>query len=375
MNKNSKRRAALGFSLLLFPLTGLLLILLTVGGESVLSVWDKVLFALPLCVVFAFLCRSSLYMCRALHPVKTPLLTLVVAHATAALAASGLWQIVALALIRLFPTAAHTSLSARLPLLFGVGFTYYLLSVVFHYLVLTMQEQHAVEQRMVEVQTLAREAELKALRAQLNPHFLFNALNSITALTGTEPDRARDMTITLSEFLRGSLGVGDKHTIPFAEELGLSRHYLRIERIRFDDRMELREEIEDDTLDVEVPPLLLQPLVENAVKHGVAGLVAGGWVRLTAQRDTHKGDNDILRVIVENNYDPEAPRPPGGGHGLRIVEQRLATYYGDAATLKTSLDPQGGDHPAYRAELRLPTTQEMPGARRQETKDDDRSDA
>jgi len=361
MNNDKNRRVALGFFLLLFPLTGLLIILLAVQGQSVLGLMDIVLFALPLCVVFAMLCRSSLYMCRALHPLHTRLTTLVVAHAMAALAASGLWQVTALGLIRIFPPATRAALSARLPLLFGVGITYYLLSVVFHYLVLTMKEQHAVEQRMVEAQTLAREAELKALRAQLNPHFLFNALNSIAALTGSEPDRARQMTITLSDFLRGSLGVGDKWTIPFAEELDLSRHYLRIELIRFSDRMELREEIAEDTLDVQVPPLLLQPLVENAVKHGVAGLVTGGWVQLTARRD-----RDLLRVTVENNYDPDAPRRPGGGHGLNIVEQRLATYFGDAASLRTSLERPDQDDPVHRAELRLPI--------HNESNNDDRSD-
>jgi len=345
-----KRRDALGFFLLLAPLTGLVLILLAVAGRPDLTWWYRVLFALPLCVVFAALCRSSLYMCRALQPMKTQVSTLVVAHATAALAASGLWQVAALGLIQVFPTTTHAALSALLPALFGVSFTYYLLAVVFHYLVLTMEEQHTAEQRMLEAQTLAREAELKALRAQLNPHFLFNALNSITALTATEPDRAREMTITLSEFLRGSLGVGDKRTIPFAEELGLSRRYLQIELVRFADRMRLREEIADDTLDVGVPPLVLQPLVENAVKHGVAGLVSDGWVRLAAHRQ-----GDRLRVLVENSYDPEAPRRTGGGHGLTIVEQRLATYYGDAAALRTTITGDDDDHPVYRAEIRLPT--------------------
>lgn len=369
MNTDKKRRAVLGFLLLMVPLTGLLLILLAVGGPSTLSGSDMVLFTIPLCVVFAALCRSSLYMCRALHPVQTKPLTLLVAHATAALAASALWQVVAMGLIQLFPPATQTALTARLPLLFGVGFTYYLLSVVFHYLVLTIEQQHAVEQRMVEAQTLAREAELKALRAQLNPHFLFNALNSITALTGTEPARAREMTITLSEFLRGSLGAGDKRTIPFAEELGLSRHYLRIELIRFANRMEVSEDIADDTLDVEVPPLLLQPLVENAVKHGVAGLVSGGWVRLAARLEGASGESNCLRVTVENNFDPEAPRRTGSGHGLNIVEQRLATYYGDEATLRTFIDNAREGAPAYRAEMRLPIV--TPGPGNEEESEDD----
>jgi two-component system sensor histidine kinase AlgZ len=352
---DKQRRAALGFFLLLLPLTALLLILLAFQGRGALAWSDLLLFALPLCLVYATLCRSSLYMCRALHPVRTSLRTLVMAHGTAALAASALWQLGALGLIQLFPAGAHAPLSARLPLLFGVGLVYYLLSVVFHYLVLTMQEQHAVEQRIVKAQALAREAELKALRAQLNPHFLFNALNSIAALTSSEPARAREMTITLSEFLRGSLGVGDKRAIPLSEELDLSRRYLHIERIRFADRMTVTEEVADDTLDADVPPLLLQPLVENAVKHGVAGLVAGGWVRLATRRD-----GDRLRVTVENNYDPEAPRRKGGGHGLTIVEQRLASYYGDDASLRAHLDAAADGQPVYRVELRLPIA--IPGS-------------
>lgn len=345
-----KRRAALGYLLLLLPLTALLLFLLAFQNHAGLQWTDLVLFGVPLCVVFAFLCRSSLYMCRALHPARAGLRTLLIAHGIAALAASALWQLLARGLIHLFPPDAQVVLTARLPLLFGLGLTYYLLSVVFHYLVLTLQERYAAEQRLVEAQTLAREAELKALRAQLNPHFLFNALNSITALTSTAPDRARDMTITLSEFLRGSLGVGDKHTITFAEELGLSRSYLEIELIRFADRMELQQDIAEDTLDAQVPPLILQPLVENAVKHGVAGLVSGGWVQLSAHLEDGR-----LRVTVENNRDLDAPRRSGGGHGLRIVEQRLATYYGDDATLHVSTVERPEGTAVYRAELRLPS--------------------
>src|SRR5260370_2632838 len=116
-----------------------------------------------------------------------------------------------------------------------------------------------------EAELLAREAELKALKAQIDPHFLFNSLHSISALTAVDAGRARDMCIRLSDFLRNSLRLGERTTIPFSEELALARTYLEVEQVRFGQRLRVAQDIEEAYCDCDVPPLLLQPLVENSI--------------------------------------------------------------------------------------------------------------
>ncbi|HJW13680.1 MAG TPA: histidine kinase, partial [Thermoanaerobaculia bacterium] len=172
----------------------------------------------------------------------------------------------------------------------------------------------------------AREAELKALKAQVQPHFLFNCLNSISALTGSDPARAREMCVKLADFLRRSLAVGEKPSIPIGEEMSLARSYLEVERIRFGEKLVVEEELGPSGADCLVPPLLLQPLVENAVVHGISTLSGGGAVRLEASRSGNR-----LRIVIENPYDPGAPARPRGGLGLKIVRDRLSALYGSDA--------------------------------------------
>src|SRR6185436_18911903 len=112
-----------------------------------------------------------------------------------------------------------------------------------------------------------------------NPHFLFNCLNSISALTASDAARAREVCVRLSEFLRNTLGLGERESIPWKEELELARTYLEVERVRFGARLQVEMDVDDACVECKVPPLVLQPLVENAIKHGIATLVEGGTVR------------------------------------------------------------------------------------------------
>ena len=143
---------------------------------------------------------------------------------------------------------------------------------------------------------------MRALKAQVNPHFLFNSLNSISALTSSDASKAREMCILLGDFLRRTLGLGEKAAIPLEEELSLIRAFLAVEKVRFGSRIQMEENIDKAALTVPVPPLLLQPLVENAVVHGIANLVEGGWIRLDV-----RSQNGDLAITVENSFDPEAP--------------------------------------------------------------------
>jgi hypothetical protein len=185
--------------------------------------------------------------------------------------------------------------------------------------------------RNAELQALVSQAELRALQAQINPHFLFNSLNSIAALTTVDGARAREMCIKLSDFLRSTLGLREKNSITLREELALAKAYLDVEQVRFAARLRVEFDSHADCNDCIVPPLFLQPLVENAVKHGIAGLVDGGTIRVeTRCRDGR------LRVKVENEYDPDAPAVRRHGLGLQNVRSRLRAAYENQARIDTS---------------------------------------
>jgi len=341
------RGAGRGFYLALIPLTVLLIALLALPGS--LGWAASAVVAVPACTAYAFVCRSSQYLCRVLPPRRSSMARLLATYALTAVTAGGLF----VALARLVATAVTASgglknfsarLDAQFPLLFATGVTYYLLSVAFHYVLLALAAAQEAEERAAEARVLAREAALQALKAQVNPHFLFNSLHSISALTGVDAGRAREMCILLADFLRASLGLGSKTTIPLREELALANKYLAVEQVRFADRMKLREEVAGESLDCALPALLLQPLVENAVKHGVATLVRDGWIEMRAAlRGTR------LEISIENNFDPDAPPRSRSGLGLQNVRNRLHARYGEAASLET----HAGDD-RFRVDLRLP---------------------
>jgi LytS/YehU family sensor histidine kinase len=197
------------------------------------------------------------------------------------------------------------------------------------YLATAFTVSRDAERRGLELQVLAREAELRALRSQLDPHFLFNSLQSISALTTVDPAAARRMCLLLAEFLRETLALGSRDRIPLAAELALVRKFLSVEQVRFGDRLQVAIE-SADAGDVPVPPLLLQPLVENAVTHGVAHVLEGGTVRVRAHR--HGAG---LTITVDNPCDPDRPPGRGTGLGLRNVRERLDSAYGSDAFVTT----------------------------------------
>jgi LytS/YehU family sensor histidine kinase len=256
-------------------------------------------------------------------------------HLGAAILACALWIGVARGIAVLF--GLDRQLNPALPHLIAAGLLLYLLSVALHYVLLAVQASR-------EAAVLARDAELRALKSQINPHFLFNCLNSISALTTSDPARAREMCVRLSEFLRNTLGLGERESVSWKEELELARVYLEVERVRFGARLQVEMDVDDKCTDCRVPALLLQPLVENAIKHGIATLVDGGVVRLES-----RVNSGTLEVSVENRFDPEAPTPRRSGLGLRNVRDRLRTRFGSAAGVVTS-----ADNDVFRAEMRFP---------------------
>lgn len=205
-----------------------------------------------------------------------------------------------------------------------------------------------------EMQGLATEAELNALRAQINPHFLFNALTTIGYLIQESPRRALTTLMRLTALLRGVLRAEGEFTT-LRREVELIVCYLDIERERFEERLDVAVTIPDALADIVIPTLVVQPLVENAIKHGIAESLSGGRVTVEARLD----DDRRLCVSVRNTGAPLTSRLSalGSGVGLRNIEQRLASYYGQAGTLTLATTTDGDTM----AEIRVPVA-EMAGA-------------
>jgi two-component system, LytTR family, sensor kinase len=211
------------------------------------------------------------------------------------------------------------------------------------------RERVARQMREREIAQLVTEAELRALRAQLNPHFLFNALTTIGYLIQAAPDRAVETLLRLTTLLRAVLRPDGEFTT-LGRELEVVDAYLSIERARFEDRLRVTVDVPVECLEIRVPSLLIQPLVENAIKHGIASTVTGGEVVIAARLvhsggpSTRFGAGPVLTVSVR---DSTSARPAAGrrhwtrGVGLTSVERRLACHYGISGTLQIHTDTPG----------------------------------
>jgi sensor histidine kinase YesM len=186
------------------------------------------------------------------------------------------------------------------------------------------QESGERERRTLELEARLSEANLKALKMQLQPHFLFNTLNSISSLTHENPDKADDMIGSLSQLLRATLEVSATNQIPLRRELEFVEHYLEIQQTRFGDRLRIDREIGPDVMETLVPPLILQPLVENALRHGIESRETGGTVTIRA---LHEGD--FLRLEISDDGRGFSTLGAGNGIGLSNAKARLQELYGD----------------------------------------------
>jgi hypothetical protein len=329
------QRGAL-YAMAWLPVAGMLTLYLRQGGGCR---WlEAVALALPLTGVFAAIALSAWYLCRIAPLGSSNPVRIVVTPLMGALIAAAIWVGMGkgLAIALASTNADWTGLDEKLlrvePVLWSIAVLLYLLAVSVSYLI---AEIEAVRQ--------AKEAELRALRDQINPHFLFNSLNSISALAGVDKGKAREMCALLADFFRLSLGIGEKRFIALDEELAMVRHYLAIERVRFGERLRWEEVLEAGAGKALVPPLLLQPLVENAVKYGVAQAVDGGVIRIEAR----SGERD-LTIVIRNSFDADAVLRKGAGVGLNNIRKRLETLYGGGAFLTT--EAKDGE---FRAEVRM----------------------
>jgi two-component system sensor histidine kinase AlgZ len=182
--------------------------------------------------------------------------------------------------------------------------------------------------RRQEMNRLVSQAELRALQSQINPHFLFNALNTLYGTIPREAPGARRMVINMAEIFRYFLQ-SDRTFVPLAEEMQIVRAYLEVEQLRLGDRLKVEIHVDQTALDVPVPVLSVQPLVENAIKHGIAQSAEPGYLHVRIEL---RGGE--LRIIVENSNNPAVAEAAGTGVGLQNVRRRLEICYGPGATLR-----------------------------------------
>ncbi len=214
-------------------------------------------------------------------------------------------------------------LSASLPYRIITDSFFYIVLVLVYSLMIYSGNLREKISNESNLKTLVREAELNALKAQINPHFLFNSLNSISLLTMRDPSKAREMIIKLSEFLRYSLRFSEEGTTTLREELDNMKRYLDIEKIRFGEKLIYENVCEEAVLDFRIPNMILQPLLENAVKHGVYESTEPVCIRLAVQ-----GTEGGPAISLVNNFDPEAIPRKGAGIGLKNISERLRLLYG-----------------------------------------------
>jgi len=251
------------------------------------------------------------------------------AHLIAASIIVFIWMYLGVVIIKLLhPDASEWMKRGMVNRIFG-GYMMYLVFVVFFYAVNYYQSFKEKVLNEGKLLSLVKEAELHALKSQINPHFLFNSLNSISSLTMSDPARAQEMVINLSQLMRYSLKHDQKEKVLFKQELENNKLYLQIEKVRFGSKLNPVFEIDESCLNAEIPNMILQPLYENAIKYGVYEATEPVEIKTTG-----KCNEEFLQITISNPYDANITSKRGEGIGLRNIRDRLQIIFGNPYLLK-----------------------------------------
>lgn len=284
-------------------------------------------FAMPF--NFAIIGASVWYVIKFSTVENNSMFRIIFYHLIAATLIVLIWLYLGMVLIKLLHPRESLWVENRLPLNVFMGYTMYSMYVIFFYAVNYYEEYKIKRRNEEELKSLVKEAELHALKSQINPHFLFNSLNSIASLTMTDPAKAHEMVVNLSSFMRYSLKHSQVDQVTLREEMNNIHLYLQIEKVRFGDKLHPVFHIDDDSLGARLPNMILQPLYENAVKYGV--YEATEPVELIT-RCRMKGK--MLEISIMNNYDPAVLIKKGEGIGLRNIRDRLQLIYNNPLLMK-----------------------------------------
>lgn len=251
-------------------------------------------------------------------------INLFVSHIVSSLLIIGFWLISGYLILRyaIGDTLYLSFLDSSFPWRIISGIFYYSLFVMIYYVVVYYEDVQSKLKQEANLKTLLKEVELNALKNQINPHFLFNSLNSVSSLTITSPQKAQEMIIKLSEYLRYSLSNEEQQITTLKTELENIKLYLEIEKIRFGDRLSFQFNCDKESLKATIPAMILQPLFENAIKHGVYESTETINVVLDAEKTTSN-----LELTLKNDFDVSAKPTKGEGIGLKNIQERLFLIY------------------------------------------------
>ena len=276
-------------------------------------------------------------------------LRLVLFHFIAASMLCAIWVYISYAIFKPFMNGENNFLEDGLPSKIFLGYMLYAVFLIFFYAVNYYQSLKEKIKKEAEYKTLLREAELQALKSQINPHFLFNSLNSISSLTVSDPEKAQEMVINLSTFMRYSLTHGEKEMVTFSREIENIKLYLGIEKVRFGKKLNAEFIIDPHCEQAELPNMILQPLFENAIKYGVYETTEQVTIQTICQCE-----GNLLKINIVNDYDSASVQRKGEGIGLRNIRKRMQIIYNKADLIKTT------DHKtSFEVQLIIPQKQPM----------------
>lgn len=275
--------------------------------------------------LFGFLGLLAWYPTRYIPFQRHSPLYSIIAHVVAGLLVLFVWVLITVGILNVIfaeQEAYIEFLDKSLAWRAALGGLIYLVLVLIYYLVSNNQKLQERTQQQERLKVLVRETELSMLKSQINPHFLFNSLNSISSLTMSNPDEAREMIIRLSDFLRYSLKHRENEYVPLKEELGRMKDYLAIEKVRFGEKLHYDFIISKGCEEFPVPTMIFQPLFENAIRHSVYESVDPVTIRFDCSFE-----KEFMKTVVANDYDPAIPSRKGTGVGLQNVRQRIDLAY------------------------------------------------
>jgi two-component system, LytTR family, sensor kinase len=280
-------------------------------------------------VLYALIGAAIWYVIKFSSLEKSSIFRIFTAHLIAASIIVLFWMYLGAVFIKIFHPQAGQWYESAIITRAVAGYMMYIGIVIFFYAVNYYYAFKEKSKNEIRLKALVKEAELHALKSQINPHFLFNSLNSISSLTMTDPERAQEMVINLSQLMRYSLKHDQDEQVSFEQELENNKLYLSIEKVRFGEKLNPVFGIEKECLKAKIPNMILQPLYENAIKYGVYEAIE------TVDVITHcrKVDN-LLEVSISNTYDKAVISKKGEGIGLRNIRDRLQVIYGNPHLLR-----------------------------------------
>jgi sensor histidine kinase YesM len=326
--KNRKALAVYIFAWLFVAFLHTTILYNILNFELKFAIVDSLIFNL----IYSTLALSYWYSIKYISLENFTVIKILTNHITAAVISSIVWIIAAswiLSKIFDYNDNYTNFLFDSLIWRFFLGILFYTIIISIFYGMLYYSNFHNKILKEAELKGLVKEAELKSLKYQINPHFIFNSLNSISALTVVKPELAQEMTIKLSNFLRKTLKKNDNQFQALKEELDNAKLYLDIEKIRFEDKLIYSENFDEKCINIKVPSMILQPLFENAIKHGLHESINAVNIIFTCKKE-----NDYVKITLENNFDADAVTKKGEGIGLTNIKSRLQKIYKQTNLLK-----------------------------------------